>query len=92
MLDRIALNFAQLPPSHYSEAILALPSLEEKVGEVDADYRELIAVLRKVLDTMQPGGRIRIGHPGGQVVKEAILVGFVVETEDQQVLPLIRTS
>jgi Fe-S cluster assembly protein DRE2 N-terminus len=85
MLDRIALNFAYLPPSHYSEAILAPPSTEEKVGEVGADYRELKAVLGKSLSTMQPGGRIRIGAGGTQLSKDAILGDFLVETENQEV-------
>jgi hypothetical protein len=87
MLDRIALNFAQLPSSYYAEAILALPSTEEKVGEVDADYTELRAVLGKVLDTMRPGGRIKVGRPGEQFVKGAILLGFLVESDNQEVRP-----
>ena len=85
MLDRIALNFAYLPPSHYSEAILALPSTEEKVGEVDAGYNELAPVLSKLLETMQPGGRIKLGNAGEKIVKDAILAGFLVENENQQV-------
>jgi len=85
MLDRIALNFAYLPPSHYAEAILALPNPEENVGEVDADYNELPPVLCKLLETMQPGGRIKVGNAGEKIVKEAILAGFLVENENQQV-------
>jgi hypothetical protein len=86
MLDRIALDFAYLPPSHYSEAILALPNTQEAVGEVDADYGELKMVLDKLLNTMQPGGRIRIGAGGAQLSRDAILAGFFVETENQEVL------
>jgi hypothetical protein len=85
MLDRIALNFANLPQNHYTEAIFALPSTEEKSGEIDADYNELKLVFPKILDTMQPGGRLRIGQPTDQITKEAILAGFLVETENQQV-------
>ena len=85
MLDRIALNFAKLPQNHYKEAILALPSTEESFGEVDADYNELQRVFGKILDTMQPGGRIRIGQPSEQFTKEAILRGFLIESENQQV-------
>ena len=83
MLDRIALNFAQLPQSHYTEAILALPNTEETSGEVDKDYIELKAVLSKILDAMQPGGRVSIGRANEQIAKEAILAGFLVETENQ---------
>lgn len=85
MLDRIALNFANLPINHYAEAILALPDTEEKSGEVGADYNELKKVFGKVLKTMQPGGRIHIGQPSEQITKEAILAGFIVENENQQV-------
>jgi len=85
MLDRIALNFAQLPQSHYTEAILALPNTEETSGEVDKDYIELKAVLSKILDAMQPGGRVSIGRANEQIAKEAILAGFLVETDNQQV-------
>jgi hypothetical protein len=83
MLDRIALNFAQLPQSHYTEAILALTNTEETSGEVDKDYIELKAVLSKILDAMQPGGRVLIGRANEQIAKEAILAGFLVETENQ---------
>jgi hypothetical protein len=85
MLDRIALNFAYLLPSHYSEAILARPKTEEKVGEVDAAYTELTAVFGKLLGTMQPRGRIKIGSAGEQVIKDAILAGFLVATENHEV-------
>jgi len=85
MLDRIALNFAQLPQSHYTEAILALPNTEETSGEFDKDYAELKAVFSKLVDAMQPGGRLLIGRANDQVTKEAILAGFLVETENQQV-------
>jgi len=85
MLDRIALNFAYLPSNHYSEAILALPSIEEKLGETEADYGELRAVLGKLLGTMQPSGRIKIGSAGEPFIKDAILAGFLVETENQEV-------
>jgi hypothetical protein len=91
MLDRIALNFAQLPSGYYAEAVLALPGTEERAGEVDADYDELRGVLGKVLETMAPGGRIKAGQPGDQVVQEAILVGFLVERENGQVFSLFRT-
>ena len=87
MLDRIALNFAILPQNHYAEATLALPSTEEKPGEVEADYNELKLVFPKILDTMQPGGRLRIGQPTDQITKEAILAGFLVETQNEQVPP-----
>jgi len=85
MLDRIALNFVQLPQSHYTEAILALPDTEETSGEVDKDYAELKAVLSQILDAMKPGGRLLIGRANEQVAKDAILAGFLVETENQQV-------
>jgi hypothetical protein len=85
MLDRIALNFAQLPSGYYTEAVLALPRTEERAGEVDTDYNELRVVLGKVLETMAPGGRIKVGQPGDQVVQEAILIGFLVERENDQV-------
>ena len=85
MLDRIALNFVQLPQSHYTEAILALPNTEETSGQVDKDYAELKAVFSKILDSMQPGGRVLIGRANEQVTKEAILSGFLVENENQQV-------
>jgi Fe-S cluster assembly protein DRE2 N-terminus len=88
MLDRIASNFVQLPSSYYTEAILALPSTEEWAGEVDADYNELGGVLGKVLLTMVPGGRIKVGQPGDQVLKEAILAGFLVERQGDQVFPV----
>lgn len=85
MLDRIALNFAQLPSGYYIEAVLALPRTEERAGEVDTDYNELRGVLGKVLETMAPGGRIKVGQPGDQVIQEAILIGFLVEREHDQV-------
>ena len=85
MLDRIALNFVQLPRSLYTEAILALPSTEEASGEVDKDYAELKAVFSKVLDALRPGGRVLIGRANDQVTKEAIFSGFLVETDNRQV-------
>src|SRR5271155_1975085 len=85
MLDRIALNFVQLPQSLYTEAILALPNTEEASGEVDNDYAELKATFSKVLDALHPGGRVLIGRANEQVAKEAILAGFLVETDNQQV-------
>lgn len=85
MLDRIALNFAHLPSNYYKEAILALPSTEEASGEVDADYNELKVVLGKVLESLQGGGRVRVGDASEDVRKEAILAGFLVEHENQQV-------
>ena len=89
MLDRIALNFVSLPASHYSEAIFALPSTEEKAGEVDNDYRELKAVFSKILETMQPGGKIRIGQAKEEITKDAILAGFLVESQDNQVVRIM---
>lgn len=85
MLDRIALNFVNLPANHYSEAILALPPTEEKAGEVENDYTELKAVFLKILDTMQAGGRIRIGQAKDEVTKDAILAGFLIESQHNQV-------
>src|SRR5271167_2312817 len=41
MLDRIARDFAPLPPSAYNEAVLALPPTEEKHGEWENAYSEL---------------------------------------------------
>ena len=85
MLDRIALNFVNLPANHYSEAILALPPTEEKAGELGNDYAELKAVFPKILETMQAGGRIRIGQAKDEVTKDAILAGFLIESQDNQV-------
>lgn len=86
MLDRIALNFVNLPQSQYKEAILALPALEETPGEVDKDYAELTAVFNKVIDAMQPGGRVSVGRGANEkFIKEAMLAGFLIETENQQV-------
>ena len=85
MLDRIALNFAKLPHSHYSEAIFALPPSEESPEEFENDYTELKSVFPKILSTMQPGGRVRIGSAKEEITKEAILAGFVIETQNQQV-------
>jgi hypothetical protein len=89
MLDRIALNFATLPAEHYAEAILALPSTEESSGELDADYAELKTVFNKILATMCPGGCVRIGRPADSITQEAILAGFLVETRNKMVCPLI---
>lgn len=86
MLDRIALNFVNLPQSQYKESILALPALEETSGEVDKDYAELAAVFNKVIDAMQPGGRVSVGRGANEkFIKEAMLGGFLIETENQQV-------
>ena len=85
MLDRIALNFVNLPANHYADAFLALPPTEEETGEVENDYKELKAVLSKILETMQPGGKIRIGQPKEDVTQEAIITGFLVESQDNQV-------
>jgi Fe-S cluster assembly protein DRE2 N-terminus len=85
MLDRIALNFANLPVNHYSEAILALPTTEESSGEFEEDYNQLVTAFSKILNTMRAGGRVRIGSPTAQVTKEAILAGFLVETDSNQV-------
>jgi anamorsin len=87
MLDRIALNFANLPANHYTEAILALPSTEEASGEVNRDYQELKSVFTKILETMKPAGRVRIGQAGDAIIKDAVLAGFLVETDNSQVLP-----
>jgi hypothetical protein len=88
MLDRIALDFANLPVNHYSEAILALSTTEESSGEREADYDQLVPVLSKILNTMRAEGRVRIGSPTAQVTKEAIIAGFLVETDSNTV----RTS
>lgn len=86
MLDRIALGFAKLPQNYYTDAVLALPDTEEQTGEIDADYTELKEVLTQILGTMKPGGRLRIGQPKEEkVTKEAILAGFLVETDNHQV-------
>jgi len=87
MLDRIALNFANLPAGYYKDAILALPPTEETSGEVEKDYAELKNVFGKLLHSMQPGGRLRIGTPGEQLRKDAVLAGFLIETENNQVSP-----
>jgi len=85
MLDRIALNFAPLPPSTYSEAVLALPSTEEKPGELNNAYTELKNVFDKIINTLTPGGRIRIGQPQDSVKSDAVLAGFLVEQDGEQV-------
>src|SRR5579859_1422501 len=93
MLDRIALNFANLPAAYYKEAILALPSTEEESGEVEKDYIELKNVFGKLLETMQPGGKIKIGRPSEKLTKDAVLAGFLIETENNQVtIPLPRLA
>ena len=85
MLDQIALNFIYLPPSCYAEVILVLPSTEMNVGELDTDYSELPPVLSKLLETMQPGGRIKLRNAREKIIKETILAGFLVKNENQQV-------
>lgn len=86
MLDRIALGFAQLPQGYYVEAMLALPPTEETPGEIDTAYMELHTVFIKILNAMQPGGHVRIGHPKEVITKEAILAGFLIETQNGQVV------
>jgi Fe-S cluster assembly protein DRE2 N-terminus len=85
MLDRISLGFARLPRNHYKKALLALPNLEEAAGEFDADYAEFKAVLSTVLESLQVGGRVHIGRPSEDVMKEAILSGFLIETGNGEV-------
>jgi Fe-S cluster assembly protein DRE2 N-terminus len=85
MLDRIALDFAPLPPSTYSEAILALPPTEEKRGELENAYSELKNVFDKIINTLRPGGRLRIGQPQEYVRSDAVLAGFLVEQDGEQV-------
>ena len=92
MLDRIALNFANLPAGFYKDAILALPATEESSGEVDLDYIEFRNVFGKVLEAMQPAGRIRVGKPSEQFTKDAVLAGFLIETENDQVHSLFYFS
>jgi hypothetical protein len=85
MLDRIALNFAILPSNYYSEAILVLPADEETSNEIENDYTELKSVFTKILETLQPGGKVRIGQPKAEFTKDAILAGFLVESQNSQV-------
>jgi hypothetical protein len=92
MLDRIALNFANLPGGYYKDAVLALPSSEETSGEVEKDYAELRNVFGKLLEAMQPGGRLKIGSPSEQLTKDAVLSGFLIETENNQVLPPLPSA
>jgi anamorsin len=92
MLDRIAVNFANLPAGYYKDAILALPATEEASGEVDRDYLEFRNVFGKVLQAMQPGGRIKVGKPREQFTKDAVLAGFLIETENDQVHPLTNST
>lgn len=86
MLDRIVLNLAILPSSHYNEAIVALPPGEEPTKEIENDYNELKSVFAKILETMRPGGQIRIGQPNQAFTKEAILAGFLIELQESQVI------
>jgi hypothetical protein len=86
MLDRIAVNLAVLPSNHYNEAILALPPNEETTNEIDSAYLELKTVFTNVLQTMRPGGQIRIGQPKQAFTKDALLAGFLIETRDSQVI------
>jgi hypothetical protein len=85
MLDRIALNFAQLPREHYTEAILALPTSEETPNQLDNDYAELKLVFNKILETMRAGGRLHIGPASDTIKKEAILSGFLIHHENTKV-------
>jgi hypothetical protein len=87
MLDRIALNFVNLPQNYYSEALLALPNQEEKEGEVTSDYNELKQVFPKLVATMKPGGTIIIGSPSEEIKRQAILSGFLTELKNDQVHP-----
>jgi hypothetical protein len=86
MLDRIAMNLAVLPSNHYNEAILALPPNEETTNEIESAYIELKTVFTNVLETMRPGGQIRIGQPKQSFTKDALLSGFLIETRDSQVI------
>ena len=86
MLDWINLNFVNLPANYYSHAIFALPTTEEKPKEGETDFKELKLVLSQILETMQPGGKVKIGQPTEEMKKEAILAGFLVESEDNQVM------
>jgi Fe-S cluster assembly protein DRE2 N-terminus len=85
MLDRIALNFAQLPENHYSEARLALSSQEERDGRVTNDYTELQPVLPKLLLAMKPGGRVLVGNPPEELIRQALLTGFLTDLQNNQV-------
>jgi hypothetical protein len=93
VIDPLAPNLVTLPPSHYTEAVLVLPTSEEL--DLHTDFQELTMVFPRILDTMCAGGRLRIGRPNGkrllivkptaQITREAILTGFVVETANNQV-------
>jgi len=86
MLDRIAMNFVRLPENQYKEAVLALPTTEETSGEVDKDIAELTTVFNKVLNALQPGGRVFVGRAANETfTKEAVLAGYLIELENQQV-------
>jgi hypothetical protein len=87
MLDRIAVNFAFLPSNYYSESILVLPAEEETSNEINNDYTELKSVLTKILETMKPGGKVGIGQPETDFTKDAILAGFLIESQNSQVSP-----
>jgi hypothetical protein len=89
MLDRIALYFAILPSNYYNEAILVLPAHEETSNEINNDYTEFKSVLTKILETMQPGGKVRIGQPETDFTKDAVLAGFLIESQNSQVPPHI---
>ena len=79
MLDRIAANLVRLPKNNYKEAILALHPSDRSQSQLDADYAEFQTVLPKVLDAMQPGGRVHIGQSKEFLNKEAILAGFLIK-------------
>ena len=93
LFDPLAPNLVTLPPSHYTEAVLVLPTSEEL--DLHTDFQELTMVFPRILDTMRAGGRLRIGRLNGerllivkpteQITREAILTGFVVETANNQV-------
>lgn len=84
-LNQIALNLVNLPPNYYSEAILALPSTDTS-PDYDPSYTELENALPQILATMNAGGHIRIGNPPPQFKKEALLAGFLLETQNNQVM------
>jgi hypothetical protein len=85
MLDRIAYNVVNLPLNHYSQVMLSTDPTETLLGESDVDYAELVSSLPQILAAMRSGGRLRIGRGSSELTKEAILAGFLVEMDDEQV-------
>jgi hypothetical protein len=85
MLDRIACNVVSLPLNHYSQVMLSTDPTETLLGESDVDYAELVSSLPQILAAMRSGGRLRIGRGSSELTKEAILAGFLVEMDGEQV-------